>query len=39
MTAIIIAVIGVLVFALVWSVTHAPEGYQDKTGFHEGKEP
>lgn len=24
---------------LIWSAKRAPMGYEDKTGFHEGKEP
>jgi len=35
--------LGLLVVAsigwLIWEMKHAPEGYQDKNGFHEGKEP
>ena len=36
-------ILGVLLVAgIVWLVReakNAPEGYEDKTGFHEGKEP
>ena len=32
-----LAALGVLAFA--WNVGHAPEGYEDDTGFHLGQEP
>lgn len=34
---IVLAVISIIL--IIVSVLRAPEGYEDKTGFHKGKEP
>jgi nitrogen fixation-related uncharacterized protein len=34
-----LAVVAVAMAILVWNLKHAPKGYEDATGFHEGEEP
>ena len=35
-----LAVVVVVGFVwMVWEICHAPRGYEDETGFHEGKDP
>lgn len=37
LVGVVCAVIVLGILWLMWEVRHAPEGYQDETGFHLGK--